>query len=400
MRRVLVLIPAFLLVLASLMPSTVAAAAAPPAVPYDVGPNEVYFPQTGHHLSLGFLQYWRYNGDVTAFGYPLTEEIQQHGITVQYFERAVFEYHPDADPADRVQVRLLGTLAAPAADNAYLAYQIQQVYFASFLGMDLPTSDPFASVPPVPQNSDHAFFSQTGHSLNYAFKNFWEMWGGVSVFGYPISEEFDDPATGVRVQYFERAVLEYHPNAPDGQQVTIRRLGVDAARHDGVNTVSVAQGANIPVYNAALWQRNTSMNPSDVTVPPPGAPFGETKWIEVDLTQQYLRAWDGRTMVFGTYISSGLDPNPTPTGYFHVFEKLPFDEMTNGPVPPPGEALYDLKNVPNVMYFLAGGYAIHGAYWHWNFGQRVSHGCVNEPLDAAAWMYTWTPMGTTVWVHN
>ena len=105
-------------------------------------------------------------------------------------------------------------------------------------------------------------------------------------------------------------------------------------------------------------------------------------------------------MVWGTLISTGLDPNPTPPGYFQVYQKLPLDEMTNGPTPPPGEELYDLKNVPNVMYFLGGGYAIHGAYWHWDFGQRVSHGCVNLPLDAAAWLYQWTPMGTTVWVHN
>ncbi|HUZ03353.1 MAG TPA: L,D-transpeptidase [Thermomicrobiaceae bacterium] len=398
MRRVLVMIPAFLLVLASLMPSTVAAAAAAPPVPYDTGPSAVFFPQTGHSLGLGFLDYWRANGDVTAFGYPVTEEFQQNGITVQYFQRAVFEYHPEADPANRVQVRLLGSLAAPAAANDYLANQIHLQYVASFFQMDLPTSDPFAPVAPVPQNGDHDFFSQTGHSLNYAFKNYWEMWGGITVFGYPISEEFPDPSTGLTVQYFERAVFEFHPNPTDGQLVTLRQLGVTAAQQAGVNTSAVAQGANVPVYSAGLWQRNLSIAPDQVTTPPPGAPFGETKWIEVDLTQQYLRAWDGRTMVFGTYISSGLDPNATPTGYFSVYEKLPFDEMKGGTPGTPD--FYDLKNVPNVMYFLAGGYAIHGAYWHWNFGQRVSHGCVNEPLDSAAWMYSWTPMGTVVWVHN
>lgn len=58
------------------------------------GPDRVYFPQTGHYLSDGFLEYWRHNGDVPIFGYPITGEIEEDGTTVQYFERAVFEWRP------------------------------------------------------------------------------------------------------------------------------------------------------------------------------------------------------------------------------------------------------------------------------------------------------------------
>jgi lipoprotein-anchoring transpeptidase ErfK/SrfK len=369
------------------------------AASYDLGPQQVYFPQTGHYLSAGFLDYWHLNGDVTVFGYPISEEFQQNGLTVQYFERAVFEYHADAPPGSQVQLRRLGQQALSAAQLDFTTGQLRQIYLDFRLGTQFKPSDPFTPLPDGPRDASHRFFAETGHTLANTFKNYWEMWGGLTIFGYPLTEEYTDPVTGHIVQYFERAVFAYDPESP-GNPVQFRLLGADAARRDGVDTAPLRQSESAPAYDAALWKRDPSVKPTDITVPPPGAPFGETKWIEVDLTQQYLRAWEGRTVVFGTYISTGLDPNPTPTGYFSVFEKLPKDEMTNGPNPPPGEARYDLKDVPNVMYFLAGGYAIHGAYWHWNFGQRVSHGCVNLPLDAAAWMYAWTPMGTTVWIHD
>lgn len=364
------------------------------------GPNRVYFPQTGHHLGLGFLSFWMNNGGLNVFGYPITDEIQRNGLTVQYFERAVLEYHPEAPAAMQIQLRRLGALAQPQMEAAALTKQWQMEYLASVGDFSMPVVDPFTPVAAIQENGDHRFFPQTGHTLNYAFKSFWEMNGGTTVFGYPLSEEYADPATGLTIQVFERAVLEWHPDAAADSQVQIERLGVLAAQQDGVDTSPVTQAANVPVYDASLFHIVQPDDPAALTTPLPGAPLGKDKWIEVDLTRQYLRAWEGTKVVFQQYISAGLSDTPTPVGYFQVYIKLPFDEMTNGPKPPPGEALYDLKNVPNVMYFLQGGYAIHGAYWHADFGTPISHGCVNMTLDGAAWLYQWTPLGTEVWIHN
>ena len=60
---------------------------------------------------------------------------------------------------------------------------------------------------------------------------------------------------------------------------------------------------------------------------------------------------------------------------------------------------YYTKNVPWVMYY-NGDEALHGTYWHNNFGTPMSHGCVNMPVDAAAFVYSWAPRGTEVWVHS
>lgn len=122
---------------------------------------------------------------------------------------------------------------------------------------------------------------------------------------------------------------------------------------------------------------------------PPFAP--PAKWIEIDLATEKLTAWQGNTPVYSTLVSTGLATHPTPRGVFNVNRKLRYDLMTG-----PG---YNYPNVPYVMYFYTGGYAIHGTYWHNNFGHPMSHGCVNLPTPAAEWIYNWAPLGTTVWIH-
>jgi hypothetical protein len=73
----------------------------PQIAPFANEPDHVYFPETGHSLSFAFLGYWQSNGGLAQFGYPVTEEMSEISptdgkrYTVQYFERARFEYHPE-----------------------------------------------------------------------------------------------------------------------------------------------------------------------------------------------------------------------------------------------------------------------------------------------------------------
>ena len=121
--------------------------------------------------------------------------------------------------------------------------------------------------------------------------------------------------------------------------------------------------------------------------------YGE-RWIDVDLTSQRLIAYEDTTPVYSTPISSGLWPHQTVTGLFKVYLRYQSQTMN-------GYRLgydYYLTNVPFVMYFYR-DYAIHGTYWHNNFGNPMSHGCVNTPTPAAQWLYTWSSHGTPVYVH-
>ncbi len=122
---------------------------------------------------------------------------------------------------------------------------------------------------------------------------------------------------------------------------------------------------------------------------PAPAPSG-AKWIDVDLSKQRLTAYVGSTAVFTTLISGGLPRTPTVVGRFRIYAKYASTRMAG-----PG---YDLPNVPYTMYFYK-GYAIHGTYWHNNFGRPMSHGCVNMRTQDAAWLYNWAPIGTLVVTH-
>ncbi len=116
-----------------------------------------------------------------------------------------------------------------------------------------------------------------------------------------------------------------------------------------------------------------------------GAEDNRGKWIEVSLSQQKLRAWEGDKIVMEFPISSGLW-SKTPKGDFNIWYKTRSQRMKGG-----SKELgtyYDLPNVPHNMFFNK-GYGIHGAYWHNNFGRPMSHGCINAPLADAAAIFEW-----------
>lgn len=125
--------------------------------------------------------------------------------------------------------------------------------------------------------------------------------------------------------------------------------------------------------------------------------YTNEKLITVDLGAQKLTAWEGGKIVHETKASTGMKLTPTVKGSFKIYLKKPLQDL-KGPSPykniyPSGR--YLVKDVPHVMYFHE-GYAIHGAYWHNNFGRPASHGCVNVPLKSAEWLYNFAPVGTRV----
>ena len=114
-------------------------------------------------------------------------------------------------------------------------------------------------------------------------------------------------------------------------------------------------------------------------------------WIDVDLSEQRLYAYDGDTLVASFLVSTGVAAHPTVTGTYAVYVKYRYADM-NGPG-------YSLPDVPFTMYFYQ-GYGIHGTYWHDNFGTPMSHGCVNMRTSEAEWVYNFSKVGTPVIVHN
>jgi polysaccharide biosynthesis protein PslG len=166
-------------------------AATAPTDPY-------FFPETGHYLSGRFRQYWEERGGLFVFGFPLTKtyyEVSTDGNTylTQYFERARFEYHPENKNNQPYDVLL--TLVG----NEVTEKRRGEAPF-------LPIANP---------NDGRAYFAETGHTLGGLFLQFWQKWGGLQNFGFPLSEPFEErnEADGnvYTVQYFERGRWELHP---------------------------------------------------------------------------------------------------------------------------------------------------------------------------------------------
>jgi lipoprotein-anchoring transpeptidase ErfK/SrfK len=115
------------------------------------------------------------------------------------------------------------------------------------------------------------------------------------------------------------------------------------------------------------------------------------KEIVVELDEQIVRAYEDGRLVKTVSVSTGLPQTPTVQGEYSIYHKVDAQTMS-GPS-------YNLPGVPWVMYFYK-GYGLHGTYWHDNFGQPMSHGCVNLRTPDAKWFYDWAQIGTPVLVKQ
>ena len=167
-----------------------------------------------------------------------------------------------------------------------------------------------------------------------------------------------------------------------------RKYGVDLQSLIAANRLSnpnlLYAGQRLVIPDA---QRRTTGSEAAAGIQAPT----ERKWIDVNVTTQTLNAYEGDRLVFTATVSTGLPRTPTVLGRFRIRTKLRSQTMYG-----PG---YYLPDVPYVMYFY-GAYAIHGTYWHNNFGQPMSRGCVNMRIEDAKWLYEWAPLGTLVVVHR
>ncbi|HEX9991284.1 MAG TPA: hypothetical protein VGE45_22710, partial [Chloroflexia bacterium] len=156
-----------------------------------------FFAETGHAVRGRFLKYWEEHGGLAQQGYPISDEMQERSdsdgktYAVQYFERAVFEWHPENQAPYDVLLSLVGVF--------YYKEKYPQ------------------GAPDQKANTDPAtiYFPETGKRLGGSFREYWQSRGGLMQQGYPISDEFHEKSDldgkTYTVQYFERAVFEWHP---------------------------------------------------------------------------------------------------------------------------------------------------------------------------------------------
>jgi uncharacterized protein YgiM (DUF1202 family) len=180
------------------------------------------------------------------------------------------------------------------------------------------------------------------------------------------------------------AGLRCRTSAPSGMVITVAG---DGSR---LQTRGAMSGGWYPVLCAG---QNGWVSASYV-IPDVAAGSGEL-WFDVNLSSQFMRVFRGNTVIMQTYVSTGKPGFATPTGTFYINRKLVTRTMS-GVL---GGEYYNVPNVPWVMYFTNVGHAVHGAYWHNQFGRVRSHGCINLPVPFSESLYRITPIGTRLRIH-
>lgn len=169
-------------------------------------------------------------------------------------------------------------------------------------------------------------------------------------------------------------------------------------RYTFVEIYDVADGGDGYIWfdiGGGRWIQQTYLGLIDLSPRPEGV--GEDEfWVEVDLFEQSFAAYEGDRMVYAGLVSSGLERFPTNEGLFQVYARNREWLMYGGEV---GDDYYYLQDVPHTMFF-DDDIALHGAYWHNEFGAVRSHGCVNMPPRDAEWVWYWSEQAPNdLWVH-
>lgn len=146
------------------------------------------------------------------------------------------------------------------------------------------------------------------------------------------------------------------------------------------------RGSATYLLGADGWAvRSTAARVAELAPRPAAVPVG-AKWIHVDLSEQVLVAYEGDRAVFTTTVSTGREGFATPTGIFRIQSKhvtTTMDDLSAG------DEAYSIEDVPWTMYF-DGNFALHGAFWHNQFGRVRSHGCVNLAPYDARYLFMWS----------
>jgi hypothetical protein len=354
-------------------------------------PTTVWVESTGHTVDGLFLTAWR--GARALLGDPITEE-----------HRAWVQLDGDPEPVERI-VQYFDGGALVFIEGTWSVAMLPLGRWAlgadleRFPGTHLPAPVSCGDLPAT----ECARFDVTGHTLRGGFKAFWDTNHGDALIGPPLSETFE-ARDGVLTQYFANAVLRWE----NGRPIAPRLLGHEMAARQQASLDPIPQPEGIPVFHEALFIPPPAPEPepaageagevwSEEVDHGPGPNRGAWREIVISISAQSLWAYENGTLVLSTLVSTGLGNVPetiTPIGEWAVHTKLEMQTM-EGVIA--GEH-YRVEDVPWVMYFDDRADAIHGAYWHNNFGQPMSHGCVNLPLDIAEFLYHWTDIGTPVTV--
>lgn len=203
-----------------------------------------------------------------------------------------------------------------------------------------------------------------------------------------------------KVQSYVESIGQQVASTPqDRKVIKDKKTGKEVvlqAGQDGTQLANVAE-LTASIVDAVQKEQNVTLTMNIKTAKAKTINLdGYDKWIEVDLTNQTVTAYERANAVNSFVIASGLPGYETPTGEYEIWLRVRSQTMQGGSKA--DGSYYNIPNVEWVSYFYQ-DYALHGAWWREKFGAPASHGCVNMTNEDAKWVYNWAPLGTKVIVH-
>ena len=372
-----------------------------------------FFPETNHTLSEPFASFWNQWGGEVFFGPPVSEPFDDpaiSGVQTQVFESAILENRGGVvslRPMGRYLAERDGLLgdaaflpAPPTGGSTYLVKASDGLRLRAAPNLDS------GMVAVLPDNTE--FIAAVGSSGEW-IPGYADGFSGWVSAGYLIERP---PLPQLQVadwdlSVWQGATLEETNvrREPTTEAPIVEKLGYAASVTvtEWLTGEEVFEGADMWAKigdGRYVYSRNIGRNAPVLPTPPPADAPTWGKWIDINLVQQLITAYDGSTPIRTTETTTGMAGWETPPGFYTILVRVANETMDSGAIG--AENFYRLDDVLFTQYFTDLGHALHFAWWRTKetIGRPGSHGCVNLLLDDARFFWDWAELGTPVYVHS
>jgi len=399
------------------VPSEIRSALAPgsarKAVTRASGSSGQFYAETGHTLSGKFREFWTSHGDLPLIGMPTTEPFRSAatGLQTQVFERAALEVTSTGElrflPIAGQVAQEAGLFSDPAFLPSPPVAGITQLV-KSPDGLRL-RALPSLEADVIVLLADNAeFIAAEGESGDW-YSGYADGFSGYVYSEYlteapPLPEiSLDDWDTSIwQGAALGESNIRSRPTT-DAEVTSELMYGDKVKVTEWVKGEEVFVGADLWAKigpNEYVYARNIGRNAPVAPPPVPGDAPAVGRWIDVNLTQQLMVAYDGRDVQRVIVTTTGMAGWETPPGFYQVLWRVANETMDSDAIG--AEHFYKLEHVLFTQYFTERGHALHYAWWRTpqTIGRPGSHGCLNTLLDDAQYLWDWANIGTPVLVHR
>ncbi|MFN8676941.1 MAG: L,D-transpeptidase family protein [Thermomicrobiales bacterium] len=371
-----------------------------------------FFPETSHTLQEPFASFWTSMGGAPIFGPPVSEAFpdpDHAGQLAQVFENAVLQSDNGV-----VSLRPMGEVLAeqqglqsdpafqPAPPTGGTSFLVQASDGLRLRGA--PSSDA-SMVALLPNNTEFIASADGTADWSPGYANGLSGWVAA---GY-LSVRASLPQLQVAdwtLDIWQGATLEETNvrSEPSTASKILQTLdyGSAVSVSQWLKGEEVFEGADMWAKvgdGRFVYSRNVGRNAPVLPTPLPVDAPTWGPWLDINLTQQLMTAYDGTNPLRTIVVTTGMAGWETPPGYYTILSRVANETMTSGAIG--AESFYRLDDVLFTQYFTDYGHALHFAWWRTKetIGRPGSHGCINMLLDDSRYIWDWATIGTPILIH-